>query len=180
MRGSESVAIGPGDSEAPTRNPGPGQCHCQIPRTPAPPARGPLATFFLESIIFIDQATANGTRPNSPVDDKPATTPSPWRRFRVSWRPAGADHDASGLGHWHPQCDRRGCRLSRWLGPVAVRLPVSAVPGPLAAGTCTGSSWAQRDGRVPLFYKADSDSELAASGPWAEWGASVSWHWQPP
>jgi hypothetical protein len=39
------------------------------------------------------------------------------------------------------------------------------------------SSWAQRDGRVPLYYEVDSELasfKLAASGALAEWGACVS------
>jgi hypothetical protein len=67
-----------------------------------------------------------------------------------------------------------GCRLSRRPGPVAVRRR----PLPLSVGcpTCRRylhCSWAQRDGRVPLSYKVDpeAESELAASGGWAEWGA---------
>ena len=48
-----------------------GTCGFLIRLRPGPNANDPR--LFLES-MFIDQATLNGTRPNSPIGDEPATT----------------------------------------------------------------------------------------------------------
>ena len=57
--------------------------------------------FFLES-MFIDQATHNGTRPNSPVGDEPATTPSGPLRYRSTpWMgPTPEDLSVTGFVRW--------------------------------------------------------------------------------
>ena len=52
--------------------------------------------------MFIDQATHNGTRPNSPVGDEPATTPSgPLRYGSTPWMgPTPEDLSVTGFVRW--------------------------------------------------------------------------------
>ena len=59
------------------------------------------ASFFLES-MFIDQATHNGTRPNSPLGVEPATTPSgPLRYGSTPWMgPTPEDLSVTGFVRW--------------------------------------------------------------------------------
>ena len=61
----------------------------------------PSQPVFLES-MFIDQAAHNGTRPNSPVGDEPATTPSgPLRYGSTPWMgPTPEDLSVTGFVRW--------------------------------------------------------------------------------
>ena len=92
----------------------------------------PSGSLFLES-MFIDQATHNGTRPNSPVGDEPATTPSgPLRYGSTPWMgPTPEDLSVTGFVRWPSVSLRLVKKIVGWVissaGGIAFQSLVDAM-----------------------------------------------------